>query len=202
MLQKKKLLLAIGITIAVIIVLFFIMMLIISMSVTTPDDVMDSYDKQIEMSISSFPTDLIIYGDDCNLRKRAVFRQIPSISEDTLKSSEMYQYKVIIINDIYNNADLSSEDLDLLYEYVIEGEYHFYYFGSRYLDDFLSKGFYQMELQPDSCGFGVRHVAEKTSIVVNEGMWTSGDYDVYTANSDYLGQVIYTYLNRIYSDNA
>ena len=79
MLQKKKLLLAIGITIAVIIVLFFIMMLIISMSVTTPDDVMDSYDKQIEMSISSFPTDLIIYGDDCNLRKRAVFRQIPSI---------------------------------------------------------------------------------------------------------------------------
>lgn len=48
-------------------------MLSIALSVKSPDDVMDSYDKQIEMSITSFPTDLIIYGDDCNLRKKLCF---------------------------------------------------------------------------------------------------------------------------------
>lgn len=202
MLKRNKILFAVGITVATIITIFGIMMLIIALSVKTPDDVMDSYDKQIEMSITSFPTDLIIYGDDCNLREKAVFRQIPYITDETLNSSDSYLHKVIIINDLYSNANLSNEDIEILYKYVVEGEYHFYYFGTRYLSDFMDKGFYQNELLPDACGFGVRHVANRTSVVVNEGMWTTGDYDVYEANPDYLGQIIFMYLKRIYSDNA
>ena len=202
MLKRNKLLFVIGITIAVILTIFGVVMLSIALSVKSPDDVMDSYDKQIEMSITSFPTDLIIYGDDCNLRKKAVFRQVSVISDETLDSSDSYLHKVIIINDLFGNATLSGEDIDILYRYVVDGEYHFYYFGTRYLEDFLARGFYQNELQPDSCGFGVRHVANRTSVVVNEGMWTTGDYDIYEAHSDYLGQIIFAYLKRIYSDNA
>lgn len=131
-----------------------------------------------------------------------MFRQVSVISDETLDSSDSYLHKVIIINDLFGNATLSGEDIDILYRYVVDGEYHFYYFGTRYLEDFLARGFYQNELQPDSCGFGVRHVANRTSVVVNEGMWTTGDYDIYEANSDYLGQIIFAYLKRIYSDNA
>lgn len=182
--------------------IFGAIMLILVLSVQSPDNVIDAYDKQIEMSVTSSPTDLIIYGDDCNLRKKAVFRQISFISDEALDSSNSYLHKVIIINDLFGNATLSSEDIDILYRYVIDGEYHFYYFGTRYLADFSARGFYQNKLQPDSCGFGVRHVANRTSVVVNEGMWTTGDYDIYEANSDYLGQIIFAYLKHIYLENA
>ena len=200
--SQKKLWVLLAEIATVILTIFVVVMLFTALSVKSPDDVMDSYDKEIEMSVTSDPTDLIIYGDDCNLREKAVYRKISSISDETLDSSDQYLHKVIIINDLFGYADLSSEDIDTLYRYVVDGEYHFYYFGSRYLEDFLARGFFQNELSPDSCGFGVRHVAERTSVVVNEGMWTTEDYDVYEANSDYLGQIIFAYLNHIYSENA
>lgn len=202
MTNSKRVLTVIGITIAVIVGLFGVALLIISRNINTPDDVYDSYDQQIEMSINSFPTDLVIYGDDCRLRKKAVYRQVDSISDETLGSSGSYRFKVLIINDINDNADLTDDDFEVLRKYVIDGEYHFYYFGTRYLEEFYEKEFLKLELQPESCGFGIRHVADRTSFVVNEGMWTTEDYATYENNSDYLGQVIYMYLKRIYSDNA
>ena len=52
----------------------------------------------------TYPTELIVYGDDLNLDPSCHVRKIDAITEENLKIDDAFQFFVLVINDINENA--------------------------------------------------------------------------------------------------
>ncbi|MFR4021606.1 MAG: hypothetical protein ACLTZI_00530 [[Eubacterium] siraeum] len=52
------------------------------------NDNLDSYDQIIQATLTTYPTDIFVYGEDCKFRKNVGFKQIEKLSDENLKSDK------------------------------------------------------------------------------------------------------------------
>lgn len=159
----------------------------------SPDN-MDSYDQAIQATLTTYPTDIFVYGEDCKFRKNVKFTQINELSEESLKSDK--EYKIIVFNDLYDKMELTEKDLEILKEYVLQGDYAFFYTGNKHMETFIEEGFTQEPLTEDNIGFALRHSGQ--TVISSHGMWDKTSMEYFqNNNSELLGQSIFIFIERV-----
>lgn len=155
---------------------------------------LDSYDRIIQSTLTDYPTDIFVYGEDCKFRKNVKFKQIDNLSEENLKSDK--KYKVIVFNDLYDKMNLTNDDIAILKKYVLEGDYAFFYTGRKHMDTFIANGFATEHIVEGNIGFALRHSNGK--VVETDGFWDETSLEYYeTNNPELLGESIFIFIERI-----
>lgn len=155
---------------------------------------LDSYDRIIQSTLTTYPTDIFVYGEDCKFRKNVKFKQIDKLSEENLKSDK--KYKVIVFNDLYDKTDLADDDIAVLKKYVLEGDYALFYTGRKHMDAFIANGFATEQVIEENIGFALRHSAG--TVVETGGLWDETSLEYYeNGNLELLGESIFIFIERI-----
>lgn len=155
---------------------------------------LDSYDRIIQSTLTTYPTDIFVYGEDCKFRKNVKFKQIDKLSEENLKSDK--KYKVIVFNDLYDKTDLTDDDIAVLKKYVLEGDYAFFYTGRKHMDAFIANGFATEQIVEENIGFALRH--SDGTVVETGGLWDETSLEYYeNGNPELLGESIFIFIERI-----
>lgn len=158
-----------------------------------PND-MDSYDQAIQATLTTYPTDIFVYGEDCKFRKNVKFTQIDSLSDENLKSDK--KYKVIVFNDLYDKMELSESDIAILKKYVLEGDYAFFYTGNKHMNKFIANGFASEHAVAENIGFALRHSGN--TVIESGGLWDKTALEYYeTNNPELLGESIFIFIERV-----
>ncbi|MBE5714980.1 MAG: hypothetical protein EGR74_01615 [Ruminiclostridium sp.] len=155
---------------------------------------LDSYDRIIQSTLTTYPTDIFVYGEDCKFRKNVKFKQIDKLSEENLKSDK--RYKVIVFNDLYDKTDLTDDDIAVLKKYVLEGDYALFYTGRKHMDAFIANGFATEQVIKENIGFALRHSGG--TVIETGGLWDETSLEYYeTENPELLGESIFIFIERI-----
>lgn len=158
------------------------------------NDNLDSYDQIIQSTLTTYPTDIFVYGEDCKCRKNVKFKQIDKLSEENLKSDK--KYKVIVFNDLYDKTDLTDDDIAVLKKYVLEGDYALFYTGRKHMDAFIANGFATEHIVEGDIGFALRHSGE--TVIETDGLWDETSLEYYeTNNPELLGESVFILIERI-----
>ena len=159
----------------------------------------DSYSQTIKASKTTYPTDIFVYGEDCNFRKEVEFAEITRLCDEQLESDK--KYRVIIINDLSEIVELTQEDLELLHRYAYEERYIVIYIGMKQ---------YQKLVDNDICvpisdlgnvdGFAIRFVGDTP--IYTSGIWGDEGNGYYNnGNKEILGESIFMFLRSIYMES-
>lgn len=155
---------------------------------------LDSYDRIIQSTLTTYPTDIFVYGEDCKFRKNVKFKQIDKLSDENLKSDK--KYKVIVFNDLYDKTDLTDDDIAVLKKYVLEGDYALFYTGRKHMDAFIANGFATEQVIKENIGFALRHSGG--TVIETGGLWDETSLEYYeTENPELLGESIFIFIERI-----
>lgn len=158
------------------------------------NDNLDSYDQIIQSTLTTYPTDIFVYGEDCKFRKNVKFKQIDKLSEENLKSDK--KYKVIVFNDLYDKTDLTDDDIAVLKKYVLEGDYALFYTGRKHMDAFIANGFATEHIVEGDIGFALRHSGE--TVIETDGLWDETSLEYYETNKpELLGESVFILIERI-----
>ena len=158
------------------------------------NDSLDSYDQIIQSTLTTYPTDIFVYGEDCKFRKNVKFKQIDNLSEENLKSEK--KYKIIVFNDLYDKMELTNDDIAILKKYVLDGDYAFFYTGRKHMDTFIANGFATEHVVEGVIGFALRH--SNGTVVQTDGLWDETSLEYYeTENPELLGESIFIFIERI-----
>lgn len=158
------------------------------------NDDLDSYDQIIQSTLTTYPTDIFVYGEDCKFRKNVKFKQIDKLSEENLKSDK--KYKVIVFNDLYDKTDLTDDDIAILKKYVLEGDYALFYTGRKHMDTFIANGFATEHIVEGDIGFALRHSGG--TVIETDGLWDETSLEYYeTNNPELLGESVFIFIERI-----
>ena len=203
--MEKKDKILIPVLIGVLILLAAALIIIgITLTKNNSSDVPDSYDEYIQTALT-YPTDIFVYGDDCNFRQSAKYTQISELTENDLISDK--KYKFIVFNDLYDKAELSDKDIEILKEYVLNGDYNFFYTGNKFTDRFKEEGFMQATIDTTGDGtrglrgFALRHSGQ--TIICSVGLWDDESMEYYeTNNPELLGQSIFKFVDRTIRENT
>lgn len=101
----------------------------------------DGYNIAAEALDVEFNADIMVYGEDPELRDTVKYRTIDKITAETLNYDEEHGYRAIILFDHRGTMSISDKELLLIKEYVEEKGYDMIYIGKNYLDDFKRLGF-------------------------------------------------------------
>lgn len=155
---------------------------------------LDTYDRTIQSTLTTYPTDIFVYGEDCKFRENVKFKQIDNLSEENLKSDK--KYKVIVFNDLYDKTDLTDDDIAILKKYVLDGDYAFFYTGRKYMDTFIANGFATKHIVEGDIGFALRH--SDGTVVQTDGLWDETSLEYYeTNNPELLGESIFFFIEIV-----
>ena len=158
------------------------------------NDNLDSYDQIIQSTLTTYPTDIFVYREDCKFRMNVKFKQIDKLSEENLKSDK--KYKVIVFNDLYDKTDLTDDDIAVLKKYVLEGDYALFYTGRKHMDAFIANGFATEQVIKENIGFALRHSGG--TVIETGGLWDETSLEYYeTENPELLGESIFIFIERI-----
>lgn len=158
------------------------------------NDNLDSYDQIIQSTLTTYPTDIFVYGEDCKFRKNVKFKQIDKFSEENLKSDK--KYKVIVFNDLYDKTDLTDDDIAVLKKHVLESDYALFYTGRKHMDAFIANGFATEQVIKENIGFALRHSGG--TVIETGGLWDETSLEYYeTENPELLGESIFIFIERI-----
>ena len=159
----------------------------------------DSYDRAIQFTLTTYPTDIFVYGEDCKFRKNVKFKQIDKLSEENLKSDK--KYKVIVLNDLYDKTDLTDDDIAVLKKYVLEGDYAFFYTGRKHMDTFIANGFATKHIVEGDIGFALRHSGG--IVIQTDGLWDETSLEYYeNNNSELLGESVFIFIERVIREDS
>jgi len=146
----------------------------------------DQYDINIKIVNTTYPSDVIIYGEDINFRSSFLYRKVNNLNEQSLHSEE-YDYKFIIICDREGSVNITSEDYDFLLRLIQDEGYCLIYIGSEKLDDFKNHGFFTML---DSGIKGFMKIPSSSTQGVVQGFWTEQEETIFTTYNELLGKTL------------
>lgn len=118
---------------------------------TMEDSPVDSYGKDIITLNETYPSDIMLYGDDVVFRETLKYRKIDKIDEESLNAETQYHY--LIVNDLSRNAPLTREDIRLISDYVTKKRYTFFYLGTGYGELFVEEGLLDQPMPSSERGF-------------------------------------------------
>lgn len=176
MLKRKKKIIKVTIGIcAVVLVVLLVLCVIFRWYLYMPflfhnGKVTDPYDRAIDMLNNKVPTEIFVYGEELDFRKTVQYKQIDSLSEESIKTDK--EYTVCIVSDWNGNVTLTKEDVAFIKEQIKNLNFYFYYIGNDKLDMLKKEGIFDKNSydETDRC----------TGIVTYEGKRTdcSGIYPI------------------------
>lgn len=150
------------------------------------DDNMDSLNNAVEI-INDFSTDVILIGDDIAFQCDGLtYRKINTINSDTLFKDSKYNYSYLIINDLNDTVNLTTEEISILSEFICDKNCAMIYLGDKYLSSWDNS---QYITNVD----GSRSVAyqnEGGNVIRITGLWGSDEDALLTEYPYYLGDTI------------
>jgi hypothetical protein len=139
----------------------------------------------------TYPTELIVYGDDLNLDPSCHVRKIDAITEENLKIDDAFQFFVLVINDINENAPISDAELKLIISIVDQGNLSLYYFGKRLIKPIISEGNYTTyDINPYE-DMSIARVHEPYGSLCVLGVWTDDLQKVYETQRPDIFQEVF-----------
>ncbi len=123
-----------------------------------------------------YPTQIITYGEDIKFHEGVKERKIYELTEEEL-DKDRREYNAIVINDMNETVELTTEDLELIKRFVLEDYYDFIYIGTRYYDMFIEL---EMERYIYEEAGGIMYCGSLERYKISKG----SDKDTYTINVD------------------
>ena len=156
----------------------------------------DTYSQIIKASKTTYPTDIFVYGEDCNFRKEVEFTEITELTDEQLKSDK--EYKFIIINDLSGKLEITDEEFDLIHRYVYEEKYHLVYLGINQYSNLVENELCMKDSNLGNVnGFAVDFIGETP--IFSSGIWDEEGHGYYeNGNTELLGEVIFLHLRNVY----
>lgn len=158
----------------------------------------DSYDQTIKASKTTYPTDIFVYGDDCQFREAVDCISITALTDEQLKSEK--DFRVLIINDLNGTISLSEHDLKIINKYAYEEKYIVMYLGMEQYQTLVEAEILKEEAGLGNIdGFAIRHYGE--TVIQTSGIWDDEGNTYYNdGNNELLGEAIFMFLRTCYSE--
>lgn len=100
-----------------------------------------SAEKDIKIITETYPTQIVVYGDEIDFDSSIKVKYIDSINEESLERDLQYKYSLIIVNDLARNVTLTDEEWGLLSNIVkSDNTYNMFYLGDEDIDQLLRVG--------------------------------------------------------------
>lgn len=167
---------------------------------TPDDDKGDSYDQNIKILNQSYPTQIVLYGDEIKFRDALVYEETDNI-ESSIESFNKKKYKrmVIIINDLAGNAKLNEGDCLAIKAAIDEGLTDVYYLGIGQFSTLQNAGIWNGSVQSGDLSM-VTALYNHTYCFFS-GVWTDYDVSMTQNNPEALGQVLVSQMVRCIRSN-
>lgn len=169
-------------------VVFAILILILCLFLQNNAEFSSDYANEIRVLNESFPSDIIVYGEDVGFDATLNFRTISSITEENLTSDPKYLYTFLVINDRTGTVTITEEDLELCKKFCDENNLNFYYIGEQYLGLMNKIGFTYGLISPNTKS--VAYVNAYGTQTAVHGLWNIEDDEYLDSNPGLLGQIL------------
>ncbi len=89
--------------------------------------------ERIELLISdTYPTDIIVLGDDIGFEGEVSYRLIETANEESLNAKPNCSYSFLVINDLSGNVHLSEDEILLIDSMIQKEKFCLLYLGEKY----------------------------------------------------------------------
>lgn len=156
----------------------------------------DTYDLNIDILNESYPTDIVVYGEDIPFREKLIVRKIDGINENTLKTDKERQ--IIILSDLDGTLDITDNELLLIKNKIDNYECDFYYLGTDLKDTLQNLKFIDGWPADDYC---VALFNQNTITYQCYGVWTESDKQATDDNRESLGHVLVSSFVNVLKDD-
>lgn len=154
------------------------------------------YKKEIKILNESYPSDIIVFGEDVGFDPTLKFRTITKITEENLTSDKKFKYTFFVINDRAGKLNITDEEFLLCKRLCEENDLNFFYIGTQYLEKLKELGYYDYFYSEGQCGFG--YIISPFGNDIIEGMWTTTEEEIYKRNPNLLGQILtYEFVYKV-----
>ena len=97
-----------------------------------PQDSMSEPERIARIIQDTYPTDIMIYGEDISFGVSVPERYIDRITEETLARKDNCEYSFLVINDLSDTVTLSNAQMDLLKKEIRKDHFCLMYLGRKY----------------------------------------------------------------------
>ncbi len=155
-----------------------------------------AYAEEIKVLNNSFPSDIIVYGEDVGFNEALNYRTIQQISEENLTSDSKHKYTFFVINDRQGKLEITDDEFALCKKMCDEHNMNFFYIGTQYLEHLQTFGFHRGLYTDDACGVG--YVQGEMGHTTIQGLWTTTEEMYYSKNPELLGQLLaYSFVDDV-----
>jgi len=152
----------------------------------------NSYNGYIKVLNDSYPSDIIVYGEDIGFRSTLNYRVITEINEENLTSDPKYQYSFFVINDRSGSLKITDREFALCKKLADENNQSFFYIGQQYVQKLREFDFYDQLLTDQGSYYGVAYVISpfEPGHGMVHGFWMSTEEEHYLTNNELLGHIL------------
>jgi hypothetical protein len=155
----------------------------------------DTYHKDLDILSQSYPSDILIYGDNIPFEEQLNVKQISEINDDLLQFDSACMFHFLIINDRNGNLTMSDDEFIFIKKKADNLGINVYYLGSQYLQKMQKHGFTNQVFEGE---LSVVYLLDRTGLRVSLScLWTDVEEEYLLKNSDLLKQVlIYSFVDN------
>lgn len=137
----------------------------------------------------SYPSDIILYGEDGIFHESLNYRVIDKISESELISEPKFKYTFFVIVDREGKLNITDDEFRIVKNVCDNHNVNFYYIGEQYLDKLVQLGFTSELFYDNTRGIGyeIRPTGEMCEV---EGFWSELEEEIYLKNRGLLGEIL------------
>lgn len=147
----------------------------------------DTYDQEIVLVNTNFPTDVVLLGEDIYFRPAFQYRKIDKITEDSLSyDTNKFHRLVLIISDLDSTVQLEEEEYKIVKELLDADAIDYYYLGTSKVDDLMKFGLWEVMTVTDEDELGIG-VCKYYNMQTQFTIWTQYDADMTINNNEALG---------------
>jgi len=161
----------------------------------------DSYNQDIVLVNTNFPTDIVIFGEDIYFRPAVKYRRIDKITRESLAyDADKFHRLVLVISDLGSTVQLEEEDYKIIKELLDADMIDYYYFGTSKVEDIIKYQLWEVRTITDGqiYGFGVgKYYNGKVQFT----LFDKSDAEAAAVNKEYLGQIIIFQIARCIRSN-
>lgn len=161
----------------------------------------DTYDEEIVIVNQSFPTDVVLLGEDIYFRPAFQYRRIDKITLDSLSyDPEKYIRLVLVISDLGGSVHLIDEEYSVIKQLLDDNVIDYYYFGTSKVADLIKHGLWEVRVVTDRKEMGMG-VCLYHNIQTQFNMWDEQDAAMQAINKENLGLCIVAQIARCIKSN-
>lgn len=136
-----------------------------------------------ELLNETFPSDVMIYGEDVDFMDIVSPRKLSSLSKESILAEKDLDHRFLVIVNRENTLDLSVDELKELKDVIMNKDngISIYYIGSEGRDKFVEAGLVEKIYYKDDCGIGSECIGyeDYNYRTYSDGFWTAKDEELY-----------------------